>query len=102
MDHNNCGISFISPLGFYSGRRFDIDGDYVLSRQTLGFDRYEIHKKRPKNIPVPLLLSLIVVYIMTSYEFVNMIGVQTPSDRSTIEDSTPQWTLHEVSVMSIC
>ena len=47
---------------------------------------------------VPLLVSFAVVYVMISYELLNMMVVQSPRDRSTIEDdTTPQWTEEEVS-----
>lgn len=50
-------------------------------------------------IPVPVLLSLAVVYVLSSYELLNMMIVQSPQDRSTIEDSTPQWTEEEVAAV---
>ena len=44
---------------------------------------------------VPLLVSMAVVYVLTGYEFVNMMMTQVPEERSTIEDQTPQWTTPE-------
>lgn len=58
--------------------------------------------KRTENgiLAVPTLLCLAIVYVFTGYEFLNMAIVQSPRDRTTIEDSTPQWTGTEV-IMSM-
>ena len=44
-----------------------------------------------------MLLSIAIVYVFVSYEFMNMTLVQDPTERSTIQDrTTPQWTEEEV------
>ena len=46
---------------------------------------------------MPLLVSMAVVYVLTGYEFLNMMMTQVPEERSTIEDQTPQWTIPEAT-----